>query len=136
MLLVIITVREEVFPESHCWALEECTMQGLQGAGWSAEPWMQKVVLLPPAEFIYHASANPSAPASETPSFILVEVLLTQPKPAADKDSFWAGFKAGVETRLRTMQPDVVLRFIELPGETVYFHRGYGEEMDLQQSGR
>ena len=33
MLLVIITVQEEVFPEIYCWTLEECTMQALRGCG-------------------------------------------------------------------------------------------------------
>ena len=72
MLLVIITVREEVFPESHCWALEECTMQAIRGAGWLTEPWVQKVVRLPPAEFIYHPGANPTAPAVDAPNFVLI----------------------------------------------------------------
>ena len=63
MLFFIITVREEVFPEIYCWALEECTTQALRRAGWSAEPWVQKVVRLPPAEFTYHSGANPTASA-------------------------------------------------------------------------
>jgi len=92
MLFVIITVREAVFPESHCWALEECTMQALRSAGWSAEPWVQKVVRLPPAEFIYHCGANHAASVADPPNFVLVEVLLPQPKPAAEKKAFWAQF--------------------------------------------
>ena len=83
MLLVIITVHEEVFPEIYCWSLEECTMQALRAAGWSAEPWVQKVVRLPPAEFTYHTSADPVGPAADVPNFVLVEVLL--PEAEADR---------------------------------------------------
>jgi hypothetical protein len=123
MLFVIITVREVVFPESHCWALEECTMQALRSAGWSAEPWLQKVVRLPPAEFTYHLSADPTALAADPPNFVLVEVLLPKPKPAAEKEAFWAKFYAGLEARLYSLEADVALRFAEMPGENVYFYR-------------
>jgi hypothetical protein len=123
MLLVIITVREEVFPEIHCWALEECMMQALRGAGWLAEPWLQKVVRVPPAEFTYHPGANPTASAADTPNFVLVEVLLSQPKRAAEKEAFWAEFQAGVEARLCLMKVDIALRFVEMLSENVYFHR-------------
>ena len=123
MLLVIITVREEVFPESHCWALEECTMQAIRGAGWLTEPWVQKVVRLPPAEFIYHPGTNPTAPAVDAPNFVLVEVVLPQPKPTAEKEAFWREFQAGLEARLCSMEADVVLRFVEMPGGNIYFSR-------------
>jgi hypothetical protein len=53
MPLVIVSVREELFPETYCWALQECMRQALRAAGWTAEPWVQKVVRLPPAEFTY-----------------------------------------------------------------------------------
>jgi hypothetical protein len=68
MPLVIITVREELFPETYCWALQECMTQALRAAGWSAEPWVQKVVRLPPAELTYKPGANPdgSAPRFQT----------------------------------------------------------------------
>jgi hypothetical protein len=122
MLFIIITVREAVFPESHCWALEECTMQALRSAGWSAEPWVQKVERLPPAEFIYHCGANHAASVADSPNFVLVEVLLPQPKPAAEKKVFWAQFHAGLEARLYSLDADVGLRFAEMPGENVYFH--------------
>jgi hypothetical protein len=123
MLLVIITVREEVFPESHCWALDECMMQALRGAGWLAEPWVQKVLRLPPGEFIYHPGASPTASADDAPKFLLVEVLLPQPKPAAEKEAFWAEFHAGFEARLPSMEADVALRFVEMPRENLYLHR-------------
>jgi hypothetical protein len=123
MLFVIITVREEVFPEIHFWALEQCTMQALRGAGWSAEPWVQKVARLPPAEFIYHPGSKPTAAATDAPNLVLVEVLLSQPKAATEKEAFWAEFRAGVEARLSSMEADVVLRFAEMPGDSVYFNR-------------
>ena len=123
MLFVIITVRKAVFPENHCWALEECTMQALQSAGWSAEPWVQKVMRLPPAEFIYHCSASHTALAADPPNFLLVEVLLPQPKPAAEKGAFWAEFHAGLEARLYSLEADVALRFVDMPSEDVYFNR-------------
>ena len=123
MLFVIITVREAVFPESYSWALEECTMQALRSAGWSAEPWLQKVVRLPPAEFTYHRSADPTASAADPPNFVLVEVLLPKPKPAAEKEAFWAEFHAGLEARLYSLEADVALCFAEIPGENVYFYR-------------
>jgi len=123
MLFVIITVREAVFPESYCWALEECTIQAIRGAGWSAEPWVQKVMRLPPAEFIYHPDANHTASAAAPPNFVLVEVLLPQPKLAAEKEAFWTEFHAGLEARLYSLEADVALRFFEMPGEDVYFKR-------------
>jgi len=123
MLLVIITAREEVFPESHCWALDECTMQALRGAGWLAEPCVQKVVRLPPGEFIYHPGVKPTAPSADPPNFVLVEVLLPRPKPAAEKEAFWAEFHAGLEARLYSLEADVALRFVELPRENLYFNR-------------
>ena len=123
MLFVIITVREEVFPEVHCWALEECTMQALRGAGWLAEPWVQKVVRLPPAEFTYHSGANPTASATAAPNLVMVEVLLSGPKAATEKEAFWAEFRASVEARLSSMEADVVLRFVEMLDENVYFNR-------------
>ena len=123
MLLVIVTVREEVFPESHCWALDECTTQALRGAGWLAEPCVQKVVRLPPGEFIYHPGVKPSASPADAPNFLLVEVLLSQPKPTAEKEAFWAEFHAGFEARLRSMETDLALRFVEMPRGNVYFKR-------------
>jgi hypothetical protein len=96
-------------------------MQALRGAGWSAEPWVQKVVRLPPAEFIYQAKPTPSA--TDAPNLVLVEVLLSQPKAATEKEAFWAEFRAGVEARLSSMEADVVLRFAEMPGDSVYFNR-------------
>ena len=122
MLFALITVREAVFPESYCWDLEECTRHALRAAGWSAEPWVQKVMRLPPAEFNYHTGANPTAWAAAPPNFVLVEVLLPQPKPAAEKEAFWAEFHAGLEARLYSLEADVALRFVEMPGEDVYFH--------------
>ena len=121
MLFVIITVREEVFPESRCWALGECTMQALRSAGWLSEPSVQKVVRLPPAEFTYHPGAEPSASAADAPNFILVERLLSRAKPVAEKEAFWAEFRAGVEARLCSIEPDIAIRFAEMPGENVYF---------------
>jgi hypothetical protein len=123
MLLVIITVREEVFPETYCWALQECTVLARRAAGWSAEPLAQKVVRLPPAEFCYYPSASPAGSAADVPNFVLVEVLLPQPKPTAEKQAFWAELQAGVEARLCSMEVDVVLRFVEMPGENFYFNR-------------
>ena len=123
MLFVIITVREAVFPESYCWAVEECTMRALRSAGWSTEPWVQKVVRLPPAELIYHLGADHIARAAAPPNFVLVEVLLPQPKPAAEKEAFWTEFHGGLEARLYSLEADVALRFIEMPGKDVYFHR-------------
>jgi hypothetical protein len=121
MLLVIITVREEVFPETDCWALEECTAQALQVAGWSAEPWVQKVVRLPPAEFTYHPGAPDGSAA--VPNFVLVEVLLPRPRPTTEKEAFWVEFRAGVEARLRSKEPDLLLRFVELPSQNLYYSR-------------
>jgi hypothetical protein len=54
---------------------------------------------------------------------VLVELLLPRPKPAAEKEAFWVEFRAGIEERLRSMKADVALRFVELLGENVYFHR-------------
>ena len=123
MLFVIVTVREDVFPESYCWTLEECTLQALRGAGWLAEPWVQKVVRLPPGEFTYHPSSNPATSAADPPNFVLVEVLLPKPRPATEKEAFWAKFHAGFEARLYSMKADVALRFVELPRENLYFKR-------------
>jgi hypothetical protein len=122
MLLVIITAREEVFPETYCWALEECTTQALRGAGWSAEPWVQKVVRLPPAEFTYHPGANPDGSAAVA-NFVLVEVLLPRPRPTREKEAFWVEFRAGVEARLRSKEPDLLLGFVELPSQNLYYSR-------------
>jgi hypothetical protein len=122
MLLVIITLREAVFPERDCWALEECTTRAFQAAGWSAEPWVQKIVRLPPAELIYHPGANPAG-SSEVPNFVFVEVLLPRPRPAIEKEAFWVEFRAAVETRLPSKEPDLLLRFVELPGENLYYSR-------------
>src|SRR5258707_13264071 len=122
MLFFIITFREEVFPESYCWALEECTTQALRRAGWSAEPWVQKIVRLPPAEFTYHPGTNPDSSAA-IPNFVLVEVLLPRPRPTAEKEAFWVEFRAAVETRLPSKEPDLLLGFVELPGENLYYSR-------------
>jgi hypothetical protein len=123
MLLVIITVREEVFPEIYCWALQECTMQALRAAGWSTEPWLQKVVRLPPGEFTYHPSADSAATAGDVPNLFLVEVLLSWPRPTTEKEAFWAEFQAGVEAQLCSMEADLLLRFVEVPRENLYFSR-------------
>jgi hypothetical protein len=122
MLIVIITLREEVFPERYCWALEECTTRAFQAAGWSAEPWVQKIVRLPPAEIIYHPGANPGGSAA-VPNFVLVEVLLPRPRPTTEKEAFWVEFRAAVETRLPSKEPDLILGFVELPGENLYYSR-------------
>jgi hypothetical protein len=122
MLIVIITLREEVFPERYCWALEECTTRAFQAAGWSAEPWVQKIVRLPPAEIIYHPGANPSGSAA-VPNFVLVEVLLPRPRPTTEKEAFWVEFRAAVEKRLPSKEPDLILGFVELPGENLYYSR-------------
>jgi hypothetical protein len=123
MPLVIITVREELFPETYYWALQECMTQALRAAGWSAEPWVQKVVRLPPAEFTYKPGANPDGSAADVPNFLLVEVLLPRPRPKAEKEAFWVEFRAAVEARLRSKEPDLVLCFVELPGENLYYSR-------------
>jgi hypothetical protein len=122
MLIVIITLREEAFPERYCWALEECTKSAFQAAGWSAEPWVQKIVRLPPAEFTYHPGANPAG-SSEVPNFVLVEVLLPRPRPETEKEAFWVEFRAAVETRLPSKVPDLLVGFVELPGENLYYSR-------------
>jgi hypothetical protein len=121
MPLVIVTVREELFPETYCWALQECMTQALRAAGWSAEPWVQKVVRLPPAEFTYKLDANPNDPHANVPNFILVEVLLRGPRPKAGKEAFWVEFRAAVEARFRSKEPDLVLSFVELPVENLYY---------------
>jgi hypothetical protein len=123
MPLVIVTVREELFPETYFWALQECTAQALRAAGWSAEPWVQKVVRLPPAEFVYHPGATSDGSAADVPNFVLVEVLLHRSRPTAEKEAFWAEFRAGVEARLRSMEPDIMLGFVELSGENLYHSR-------------
>jgi hypothetical protein len=121
MPLVIVTVREQIFPETYCWALQECMTQALRAAGWSAEPWVQKVVRLPPAEFTYKLDANPDDLAANVPNFILVEVLLPGPRPKAEKEAFWVEFRAAVEARFRSKEPDLVLNFVELPVENLYY---------------
>jgi hypothetical protein len=123
MLFFIITGREEVFPESYCWALEECTTQALRRAGWSAEPWVQKVVRCRPPNSL--TTQAPTSPLRRPPpsNFVLVEVLLPHAKPAAEKEAFWAEFRAGVEARLPSIEPDIALRFVEMLGENVYFKR-------------
>jgi hypothetical protein len=121
MPLVIITVREELFPETYCWALQECMTEALRAAGWSAEPWLQKVVRLPPAEFVYKPCANPDG--ADVPNFLLVEVLLPRPRPKAEKEAFWVEFRAAVEARLPSKEPDLVLCFVELPDENLYYSR-------------
>ena len=117
MPLVIITVRETLFPTASCWALQECVGQALRAAGWSAEPWAQKVVRLPPAEFTYH----PCGSAADIPNFVMVEVLLARARPASEKETFWAEFRAAVKSRLRSKEPDLLLGFVELPRENLYY---------------
>ncbi len=78
---------------------------------------------LPPAEFTYHPGANPTALTAAPPNFVLLEVLLPHAKPAAEKEAFWAEFRAGVEARLPSIEPDIALRFVEMLGENVYFKR-------------
>ena len=123
MPLVIITVREELFPETYYWDLQECMTLALRAAGWSAEPWVQKVVRLPPAEFTYKPGANPDGSAADVPNFLLVEVLLARPRPKTEKQAFWDEFRAAVEARLRSKEPDLVLCFAELPCENLYYSR-------------
>jgi hypothetical protein len=123
MLLVIITVREQLFPETYFWALQECIAQALRAAGWSAEPWAQKVVRLPPAEFAYHPGADPDESASDLPNFVMVEVLLPGPRPTAEKEAFWVEFHSAVKARLRPSEPDLLLAFVELPRENLYYSR-------------
>jgi hypothetical protein len=115
--------RGSAFPETYCWALQECTRQALRAAGWSAEPWVQKVVRLPPAEFTYKLDAHPDESAANVPNFLLVEVLLPGPRPKAEKEAFWVEFRAAVEARLRSKEPDLVLSFDELPVENLYYSR-------------
>jgi hypothetical protein len=50
MPLVIITVREELFPETYCWALEECVTQAALGCRLVGRAVDAKVTRLPPAE--------------------------------------------------------------------------------------
>jgi hypothetical protein len=121
MPLVIVTVREELFPETYCWSLQECMTLALRAGGWSAEPWVQKVVRLPPAEFTYKLDSNPNDSAANVPNFILVEVLLPGPRPKAEKEAFWVEFRAAVEARFRSKEPDLVLSFVEWPVENLYF---------------
>ena len=123
MPLVIITVREELFPETYCWALQECMTQALRAAGWSAEPWVQKVVRLPPAEFTYKPGDNPDGSTADVPNFLFVEVLLPRPRPKAEKEAFWVEFRAAVAARLRSKEPDLMLAFVELAGENLYYSR-------------
>jgi hypothetical protein len=59
-------------------------------------------VRLPPAEFTYKPGANPDGSAADVPNFLLVEVLLPRPRPKAEKEAFWAEFRAAVEARLRS----------------------------------
>ena len=98
-------------------------MQAFRPVGWSAEPWVQKVVRLPPAEFTYHTSANSVGSAADVPNFVLVEVLLPRPRPTAEKEAFWAEFYAGIKARFCSKEADVLLRFVEVPGENLYFSR-------------
>jgi hypothetical protein len=76
-----------------------------------------------PGEFTYHPSADPTASAADPPNFVLVEVLLPKPKPAAEKETFWAKFRAGFEARLGSMKTDIALHFVEMPRENLYFNR-------------
>lgn len=50
----------------------------------------------------------------------VVEVLLPGPRSTAEKEAFWVEFCAAVEARLRSKEPDLVLGFVELPGENLY----------------
>jgi hypothetical protein len=61
----------------------------------------------------------PTPPLRRPPpsNFVLVEVLLPHAKPAAEKEAFWAEFRAGVEARLPSIEPDIALRFVEMLGE-------------------
>jgi hypothetical protein len=117
MPLVIITVREELFPETYCWALQECMTQALRAAGWSAEPWVQKVRAAPPAELTYKPCANPDGSAAEVPNFLFVEVLL--PRPKSEKEAFWVEFRAAVEARLHFSQR------VRIPVEALLCLRGF-----------
>jgi len=120
MALVIITVREHFFPESCCWALYECVTLASRRAGWSAEPWAQKVVRLSAAEFTYHTWAEANRPATDLSNLILVEVLLIRPRPTTEKEAFWLELRSGVESRLRARDPALLLRFAEYSRENFY----------------
>ncbi len=113
MPLVIITVREHLFPESCCWALQECVTLASQSAGWSAEPWAQKVMRLSASEFTYHAGAKANQSTVDIANFVLVEVLLMRPRPTAEKNAFWLELSSGVEARLQARDPALLLRFVE-----------------------
>jgi hypothetical protein len=121
MPLIIITVREELFRQSECWTLQECTIQALRAAGWSEQPWAQKVLRLPAAEFVYHPSR--AQVDAEGVNFVLVEVLLLQPRPTPEKEAFWRQFCASMEESLCTIAPDVLLGFVEVPAENAYYSR-------------
>jgi hypothetical protein len=84
---------------------------------------VQKVVRLPPAELTYKPAANPDESVAEVPNFLFVEVLLPRPRPKAEKEAFWVEFRAAVEARLRSKEPDLVLGFVELPDENLYYSR-------------
>src|SRR5260221_12858736 len=101
MLIVIITVREEVFPDRYCWTLEQCTTRAFQAAGWSAEPWAQKIVRLPPAGFTYHPGTNPASSAA-IPKFVLAEALLSRSRSTAEKEAVSGQFRAAADMRLPT----------------------------------
>ena len=53
----------------------------------------------------------------------ILEILLTRPRPTTEKEAFWAEFQAGVEARLCSTEADVLLRFVEVPRENLYFSR-------------
>jgi hypothetical protein len=120
MPLVIITVREHLFSESCCWVLQECVTLASQSAGWSAEPWAQKVIRLSAAEFTYRAGAKANQSAADISNFILMEVLLMRPRPTAEKNAFWHELSSGVESRLRARDPALFLRFVEYSRENFY----------------
>ena len=105
MPLIIINVREHTFPETYCWALQECVTLASRAAGWEADPSAQKVVRLSTAEFKYHPGAKADGSVVDVPNFILIEVLLARPRSAAEKKAFWSELRAGVEARLRTKEP-------------------------------
>ena len=57
--------------------------------------------------------------AADVPSFVLVEVLLSQTKRTDEKKAFRTEFHTAVEARHCCRAANVLLRFIEMPGENL-----------------
>jgi hypothetical protein len=71
----------------------------------------------PPANLLTIPAQTPPL-RQLTLHFVLVEVLLPKPKPAAEKETFWAKFRAGFEARLGSMKTDIALHFVEMRAKT------------------